>query len=88
MIILNAHATENLPAQRMDQLIYLADEVLLLLLVFATVGSLVQRAHAVAVVAHLGQGIRDGVVEGTDCHSLLDVGIQRGCLLSPRGMWS
>ncbi len=38
-------------------------------LIVAAIGTLAQRAHAVAVGACLGQGIRDGVVEVVDCEA-------------------
>ena len=75
----------NLPPQRVDQFIHLVDEVLHLTLVVASIGTHSQRANAVAVVARLGQGIRDGVVEVIDRRSLLDVGVERGELAAHLG---
>ena len=43
----------------MDQLSHLVDEILHLSLVLAAVGALSERADVVAVVARLGQGIRE-----------------------------
>ena len=64
------------PPQCIDQLIHLVDQILHLGLVVAAVCPLAERADAVAVVAGLGQGIGDGVVEIVDRRPLLDVGIE------------
>ena len=83
MTILSSHAAGNLPPQRVDQLIHLVDEVLHLTLVVAAVGSDAQCADTFAVVARLGQGIRDRVVEIVYRRPLLDVSFVRGEAAAP-----
>lgn len=75
----------HLPPQRVDQLIELVQHILHLSLVVTAIGTLAQRADAIAVVARLGQGIRDGVVEVVRCCPLLDVRIERGELATHLG---